>query len=253
MTFAIYPSLEGKTVLVTGGASGIGAAIVENLARSRAKVAFIDVAVAEGAALVEAIAAKGYETPVFINCDLLDLDATKAAIDRVAEELGPIKGLVNNAANDLRRPMEDTGPAEFEWAINVNLRHVYFCTKAVLPYLQASGGGSVVNMSSLAWVKGTPDLQAYSAAKAGIIGLTSSLAHKVGQHNIRVNVITPGAVMTEKQKRLWFDPKGQEAVLNSQCIRETIVPDDIARMVLFLLADDSQHITKQNFAVDGGR
>lgn len=253
MTFAVYPSLTGRTVLVTGGASGIGASIVENLARSGARVAFIDVAVAEGEALVEAVAARGYPRPVFINCDLLDLDATKAAIDRVETEMGPIKGLVNNAANDLRRSMEETGPAEFEWAINVNLRHVYFCTKAVLPYLQANGGGSVVNMSSLAWVKGTLDLQAYSAAKAGIIGLTSSLAHKVGRHNIRVNVITPGAVMTEKQKRLWFDPKGQEAVLNSQCIHETIVPDDIARMALFLLADDSQHITKQNFAVDGGR
>ncbi|KRA99825.1 3-oxoacyl-ACP reductase [Devosia sp. Root685] len=253
MAFAVYPSLAGRTVIVTGGASGIGAAIVENLARSGSTVAFIDVAVSEGQTLVESVVGKGYPRPVFINCDLLDLDATKAAIERVAVELGPIKGLVNNAANDLRRPMEETGPAEFEWAINVNLRHVYFCTKAVLPYLEASGGGSVVNMSSLAWVKGTLDLQAYSAAKAGIIGLTSSLAHKVGQHNIRVNVITPGAVMTEKQKRLWFDRRSQETVLNAQCIRETVVPDDIARMVLFLLADDSQHITKQNFAVDGGR
>ena len=253
MEFAVYPSLAGRTVLVTGGASGIGASIVENLAHSQARVAFIDVAVAEAEALVESIRARGHVAPVFIACDLLDLDATKAAIDRVEKEVGPIKGLVNNAANDLRRPMEETGPEEFEWAINVNLRHVYFCTKAVLPYLKSNGGGSVVNMSSLAWVKGTTDLQAYSAAKAGIIGLTSSLAHKVGPHNIRVNVVTPGAVMTEKQKRLWFDPSAQQAVLNAQCIKETIVPDDVARMVLFLLADDSHHITKQNFAVDGGR
>lgn len=253
MEFAVYPSLAGRTVLVTGGASGIGASIVANLARSGARVAFIDVAVAEAEALVEAITSRGHVPPVLLACDLLDLDATKAAIDRVQAEMGPIKGLVNNAANDLRRPMEETGPAEFEWAINVNLRHVYFCTKAVLPYLKASGGGSVVNMSSLAWVKGTTDLQVYSAAKAGIIGLTSSLAHKVGPDNIRVNVITPGAVMTEKQKRLWFDPSSQQAVLNAQCIKETIVPDDIARMVLFLLSDDSCHITKQNFAVDGGR
>jgi D-xylose 1-dehydrogenase len=253
MDFAVYPSLAGRTILVTGGASGIGASIVANLARSGARVAFIDIAVPEAERLVEAVTARGDVPPAFIECDLLDVAQTQAAVERVAREMGPLRGLVNNAANDLRRPMEETGAREFEWAINVNLRHVFFCIQAALPHMKAAGGGSIVNMSSLSWVKGTPDLQVYAASKAGIIGLTTSLAHKVGRDNIRVNVVTPGAVMTEKQKRLWFDPAKQQAILDSQCISETIVPDDIARMVLFLLADDSNHITKQNFAVDGGR
>ncbi|KKB12620.1 3-oxoacyl-ACP reductase [Devosia geojensis] len=253
MQFAVYPSLAGRTILVTGGASGIGASIVENLSRSGARVAFIDIAVSEAEALVEAIAARGHARPTFIECDLLDVEATGRAVEKVALQMGPLKGLVNNAANDLRTPMEKVGVTEFEWAINVNLRHVFFCIQAALPFMKAAGGGSIVNMSSLSWVKGTPDVQVYAAAKAGLIGLTSSLAHKLGRDGIRVNVITPGAVMTEKQKRLWFDAAKQQAVLDSQCIPETIIPDDIARMVLFLLADDSNHITKQNFAVDGGR
>ena len=253
MDFAVYPSLAGRTILVTGGASGIGAAIVENLARSGARVAFIDNAVAEAEALVATVTARGHVAPTFIECDLLDLEATRASVERVAREMGPLRGLVNNAANDLRRPLEDTTADDFDWAINVNLRHVFFCIQSALPHLREAGGGSIVNMSSLSWVKGTPDLHVYAACKAGIIGLTSSLAHKVGRDGIRVNVITPGAVMTEKQKRLWYDPDKQQAVLNAQCIPETIVPDDVARLVLFLLSDDSGHITKQNFAVDGGR
>lgn len=253
MEFAVYPSLAGRTVLVTGGATGIGASIVANLARSGARVAFIDIAVDEGQGLAEVIAGQGHVRPLFVPCDLLDVPATEAAIDRIAAEIGPLAGLVNNAANDLRHAMEDTELSDFEWAINVNLRHVFFCTKAVLPHLRANGGGSIVNMSSLTWVKGTPDVQVYAASKAAIIGLTNSLAHKLGRDRIRVNAITPGAVMTEKQKRMWFDPARQQAVLDMQCIPETIVPDDVARMVLFLLADDSHHITKQNFAVDGGR
>jgi D-xylose 1-dehydrogenase len=253
MDFAVYPSLVGRTILVTGGASGIGASIVENLARNGSRVVFLDIAVAEAEALLDAIAARGHVRPTFVECDLLDIAKTQDAVERVGRDMAPLRGLVNNAANDLRWSMEETGVPEFEWSINVNLRQVFFCIQAALPYMKAAGGGSIVNMSSLSWVKGTPDLQVYAASKAGIVGLTSSLAHKVGRDNIRANVITPGAVMTEKQKRLWFDPTKQQAILDSQCIPETIVPDDIARMVLFLLSDDSSHITKQNFAVDGGR
>lgn len=183
----------------------------------------------------------------------MNVDATRAAVARAIDRIGPLKGLVNNAANDTRQLMEDVAEADFDWSINVNLRHAYFVIQAAMDSMKASGGGSIINMSSLAWVKGARDLQAYSAAKAGMIGLTSSLAHKLGKHLIRVNAITPGAVMTERQMRLWFDEAARDALLKSQCIGELLEPSDIASMAMFLLADDSSRITKQNFVVDGGR
>lgn len=252
-SFARYPSLKDRVVVVTGGATGIGASIVRHFAENDARVAFLDVLAGPAENLVRSIAAGGRPAPLFIECDLRDVAAIAGAFDRIRKTLGPVHGLVNNAANDQRQDFETVRPEEFDWSISINLRPVYFTIQAVLPDMRAAGGGAIVNLSSLAWLRGTPDLQSYSAAKAGIIGLSSSLAHKLGPDKIRVNVITPGAVMTERQRRLWYGDGAEQAMIDRQCIREAVEPDDIARMALFLVADDSRHITKQCFSVDGGR
>jgi NAD(P)-dependent dehydrogenase (short-subunit alcohol dehydrogenase family) len=254
MSFANYPSVEGRVVAITGGATGIGASIVRRFSENRAQVAFLDIQAEPAKELARSIAAAGLPEPLFVACDLLDVRAIGRAFDLIRGSLGPVYGLVNNAANDQRQRFEDVGPEEFDWAIGVNIRHVYFAIQTVIPHMREVGAGSIVNMSSLAWLKGTADLQAYSVAKSGIIGLTSSLAHKLGGLNIRVNAITPGAVLTERQLRLWYGKDGDDrAILQNQCIPERVEPDDVARMALFLVADDSRHITKQCIAVDCGR
>ena len=253
MQFAKYPSLEGRVVVVTGGATGIGASIVRRFSENLAHVAFLDVHGGPANELVQSIAASNVPAPLFVECDLLDVKAIVGALEQIQKSLGPIYGLINNAANDQRQDFEVVSEADFDWAIGVNIRHVYFAIQNVIPQMREIGGGSIVNMSSLAWVKGTSDLQAYSAAKAGIIGLTSSLAHKLGPFNIRVNAITPGAVLPERQLRLWYARDQGEGVLRNQCIPEQVEADDIARTALFLVADDSRHITKQCIAVDCGR
>ena len=168
-------------------------------------------------------------------------------------ELGPAAVLVNNAANDLRQTLAEVTPDQFDWMMAVNLRHVYFACQAVVPQMIERGQGSIINMSSLAWMFGTPDLQAYAAAKAAIVGLTNSLARQYGQHRIRVNAIAPGLVLTEKQRRLWFQDDARLAqVVSRQALPEVIEPADIARLALFLASDDSRMITKQTVAVNGG-
>jgi len=179
--------------------------------------------------------------------------ALRAALERIRGELGPAAVLVNNAANDLRQTLAEVTPDQFDWMMAVNLRHVYFACQAVVPQMIERGQGSIINMSSLAWMFGTPDLQAYAAAKAAIVGLTNSLARQYGQHRIRVNAIAPGLVLTEKQRRLWFQDDARLAqVVSRQALPEVIEPADIARLALFLASDDSRMITKQTVAVNGG-
>jgi NAD(P)-dependent dehydrogenase (short-subunit alcohol dehydrogenase family) len=191
--------------------------------------------------------------PLFVACDLTDVAALRAALERIRAALGPAAVLVNNAANDLRQALGEVTPDQFDWMMAVNLRHVYFACQAVVPQMIALGQGSIVNMSSLAWMFGTPDLQAYAAAKAAIVGLTNSLARQYGAQHIRVNAIAPGLVLTEKQRRLWFqDDARLAAVVSRQALPEVIEPADIARLALFLASDDSRMITKQTIAVNGG-
>jgi NAD(P)-dependent dehydrogenase (short-subunit alcohol dehydrogenase family) len=191
--------------------------------------------------------------PLFVACDLTDVAALRAALERIRAALGPAAVLVNNAANDLRQTLGEVTPDQFDWMMAVNLRHVYFACQAVVPQMIALGQGSIVNMSSLAWMFGTPDLQAYAAAKAAIVGLTNSLARQYGAQHIRVNAIAPGLVLTEKQRRLWFqDDARLAAVVSRQALPEVIEPADIARLALFLASDDSRMITKQTIAVNGG-
>jgi D-xylose 1-dehydrogenase len=253
MTQTSYAGLAGRVVLITGGASGIGAAFVRAFAAQKARVAFLDIDAEAGHALVREVAGAGGSAPLFVACDLLDIDALRAAMARVHGALGDAAVLVNNAANDQRQVLSEVTPEQFDWVIGVNLRHVFFAAQAVVPQMQARGGGSIINMSSVAWMRGAPQLPVYAAAKAAIVGFTNSLARLVGPHRIRVNAIAPGMVITERQRRLWYPDDKQIAELRTrQSIPDAVTPEDIARTALFLASDESRRITRQCFTVDGG-
>jgi NAD(P)-dependent dehydrogenase (short-subunit alcohol dehydrogenase family) len=249
---ATYPSLKGKTVFVTGGATGIGAAIVEHFCAQHAKVAFLDIAEADAHKLVHAIAERGHEAPLFQRCDLRDIEELRAAIAGAAKRLGPIAVLVNNAANDDRHTTEQVSVEYWENRMAINLRHQFFAAQAVRAQMREAGGGSIVNLGSIIWLMGNGDCPVYVAAKAGVTGLTRALAREFGPENIRVNCVMPGWVMTERQKKLWLTPEGERRIDERQCLKDRLQPSDIARMVLFLAADDSRMCTSQNFIVDAG-
>ena len=252
MTFAAYPSLAGRVVFVSGGATGIGADIVRAFARNRARVAFVDLQREAGAALASELAADG-EAPLFLEADVTDIPALQAAIGQTREKLGPIGVLVNNAANDQRHKVAEVSVEYWDQCQNVNLRHHFFAAQAVHPQMRELGSGSIVNLSSIAWKFGAAEMPAYAAAKAGVVGLTRALARAFGPDNIRVNAIEPGAVMTERQRQLWYKtPESVEAMAQRQVIKTTLLGEEIARAALFLAADDSRMITKQSLTVDAG-
>lgn len=245
-----YPDLRGRSVVVTGGASGIGAGLVRALHAAGARVAFLDIQAEAGAALADSL---GDDSPALsIACDLLDIAALRRALDRAAAVHGPVEVLVNNAAVDQRQPFAALEPHDFDRMMGVNLRHVVFACQHVLPAMRAAGRGSIVNLSSGAWVRGIADLELYSAAKAAIVGFTNSLARDAGPDRVRVNVVAPGAVFTERQRRLWHSPEAQQRMLDLQCLPDPVEPEDIAALVLFLASDASRLITKQFIAVNAG-
>ncbi|MDD1516936.1 MULTISPECIES: SDR family NAD(P)-dependent oxidoreductase [Bradyrhizobium] len=253
MTKTTYSSLAGRVVLITGGASGIGAAFVRAFATQGARIAFLDIDKDAGEALVREIAASSGTAPLFVPCDLLDIDSLRSAMAEAHRSLGDAAVLVNNAANDQRQVLAEVTPAEFDWMIGVNLKHVFFAAQAVVPQMQARGGGSIINMSSIAWMRGAPALPVYAAAKAAIVGITNSLARSVGPDRIRVNAIAPGMVITERQRRLWYpDDRVIAEIRSRQAVPDAVTPEDIANMALFLASDESQRITSQCFRVDGG-
>jgi NAD(P)-dependent dehydrogenase (short-subunit alcohol dehydrogenase family) len=243
---AVYPSLEGRVVLVTGGATGIGAAMVRGFRRNGAAVAFLDIDEGAGAALAAETAA------LFLPCDLTDIPALRAAVAAVEARLGPVAALVNNAANDQRQHLADLTPEDWDASQSVNLRHHAFAAQAVAPGMRAAGGGAIVNLSSVAWEFGAPEMLAYVTAKAAVIGLTRALANALGPDRIRVNAIAPGAVMTERQMRLWHTPESKARLVGMQAIPSDLLEEDIAAAALFLCSDDSRMITKQCLTVDGG-
>ena len=251
-TDAIYPTLRDRVVLVTGGASGIGAAHVAHFAAQGAHVAFLDIQDAPAAALVEQVAAAGKAKPRFIHADLRDITALQAAIATVERELGPVTVLVNNAAHDERHKWQDVTVEYWEERLQVNLRHQFFAIQAVAPMMQRAGGGSIINFGSISWHLGMGGMPAYTTSKAGIEGLTRSFARDLGPDNIRVNCVIPGWIMTERQKALWLTPAGEAATLAAQCLKKMLGPDDVARLLLWLAADDSRMCTSQTWTVDGG-
>jgi len=248
---AIYPDLEGKSVLVTGGASGIGAAIVRAFVRQRAKVGFIDIAEAPSAALVEEL---GGETSGvrFAKADIRDVTALQTAIAALTGTLGRADVLINNAGNDERHATPEVTPDMFDERIAVNLRHAFFAAQAVLPGMQKKRGGVIINFSSISWTAGMGGMPIYTAAKSAMIGLTRSLARDYGEYNIRVNAIAPGWVKTERQLTKWLTPEGDRRRLEAQCLKRWVEPDDIARFCVFLASDDASACTAQHYVVDAG-
>jgi NAD(P)-dependent dehydrogenase (short-subunit alcohol dehydrogenase family) len=250
--YATYPSLNNRVVLITGGASGIGEAFVTQFARQGSRVAFLDIQDDAARALSASLAAEGCPAPLYIHCDVTDLAALKAAIDQVIATQGTVDVLINNAANDQRHTIEEVTPESWDRGMAINLRPHFFAVQAVLPAMRAAGRGSIINMSSIAWIIPNTTLAIYVAAKAAIVGLTRTLAHDLGPLNIRVNAILPGAIATERQKQLWYTPEYLANIFARQALKHQIEPAEVARLALFLAADDSSSITNQSYVIDGG-
>ncbi len=250
--YARYPSLRERVVVVTGGASGIGAAIVEAFAEQGAHVAFLDVQQNAAGAFVEQLRDRYSASVHFRRCDLTDVGAITAAMNSVERELGPVSVLVNNAGNDTRHAIEDVTPELWDRILAVNLKHQFFTTQAVLPGMRKRASGSIINMSSIGWIIPSVKLPVYVTAKAAIVGMTRTLAHELGPDNIRVNCVLPGAILTERQQQLWFTPEYKEEILRNQALKRILGPEEVARLVLFLAADDSSAITSQSYVIDGG-
>ena len=249
---ARYPSLAGRTVFITGGASGIGATLVEQFVAQGARVGFVDLDAASGDALAQRLAAGAATAPLFLRTDITDTPALEQSIAAVRARLGPITVLLNNAANDQRHQIEDTTPASWDAGIAVNLKHQFFAAKAVFADMKAAGGGSIINFGSISWMIKSGGMPVYTTSKSAVQGITRSLAREFGPFNIRVNTIAPGWVMTEKQVRLWIDDAARADIARNQCIQRELMPVHIGSMALFLAADDSAMCTGQDFIVDGG-
>jgi NAD(P)-dependent dehydrogenase (short-subunit alcohol dehydrogenase family) len=251
--FASYPSLKDRVVFVSGGGSGIGASIVEHFAEQGAKVAFVDIDEAASTALAKKIAGAGHCEPHFAKCDVRDIAAYQRTIGEMAGRLGPITVLVNNAARDDRHGLEEVTPDYWDERIAVNVRHQFFAIQSVVPGMRKAGGGSIINFSSVSYHAMTARLAVYQGAKAAVVGLTRGLARDLGPDKIRLNILTPGWIMTQRQIDLWLTPEAEADLMKVQCLKEKVYPPDIARMVLWLASDDSRMVTAQNFVVDGGR
>ncbi|MEO8758278.1 MAG: SDR family oxidoreductase [Devosia sp.] len=250
-SFATYPSLKGRPVIVSGGASGIGEAIVREFAAQGSKVGFVDLMADRGNALAAELTAAG-QTVKFSPTDITDTTAYQAAIRGFESAHGPALALLNNAANDRRMDWNTVTPEQWDWSIGVNLKHAFFATQAVVPGMMAARRGSIINFGSLSWMIMLGNLPAYTASKAAMHGMSRSLARDFGQHGIRVNTLVPGWIMTEKQLANIVGDKENAMIDAGQALKGRVYPADIARMALFLAADDSQMISAQDFIVDGG-
>ncbi|KQW80810.1 SDR family NAD(P)-dependent oxidoreductase [Brevundimonas sp. Root1279] len=250
MSGAIYPSLKGRLVVVTGGGSGIGAGLTEGFARQGARVVFLDVLEDESRKL-EAALASFDPAPIFHRCDLCDVEALRACLADIAATHGPVDVLVNNAANDDRHTLTEVTPAYWDDRIAVNLRHLYFAAQAVAPAMRERGAGVILNLGSISWHLGLPDLSLYETAKAGIEGMTRALARELGADGVRVACIVPGNVRTPRQMK-WYTPEGEAEIVAAQCLKGRIEPVDVAALALFLASDDARFITGHEYFVDAG-
>jgi NAD(P)-dependent dehydrogenase (short-subunit alcohol dehydrogenase family) len=250
--YASYPSLRDKVVVVSGGASGIGEGIVEAFAEQGAKVAFLDIQDDPANLLVERLIAAGYTAPVYYHCDLTDIDAVRAVSAQIEQELGTVSALVNNAGNDQRHDLEAVTEEMWDRVMDLNVKHQFFLSQALLPGMRAQKRGSIINLSSISWLIPSTDLPGYVTAKSSIIGLTRALAHRVGVDGVRVNCVLPGCIWTERQRKLWFTPEYAAQMMERQALKIELQASDVARMILFLAADDSSGISNQSFVVDGG-
>jgi D-xylose 1-dehydrogenase len=252
MTYTHYESLRSRVVFISGGSSGIGAELVRAFAGQGAKVAFCGTKPEGGKALIDEVIAAGHTAPWYGACDVRDVVAYQALLGRAAKELGPIRVLINNAGRDDRHKMEDVTPEFWDDRLALNLKHYFFAIQAVAPGMEKAGGGSVINMGSVSWMRGRPNLVGYTTAKAGILGLTRTLARELGPRNIRVNALVPGAIVTERQTALHRDPVADQQFLDAQCLKIRLDSGHVARATLFLAADDSDGMTGQHVLVDAG-
>ncbi len=250
--FATYPSLRDRGVVVTGGASGIGEAIVEAFVYQGAQVVFLDIDDQAAERLIGRLAPHAPITPVYFHCDLTDVAQIAQAAEFILRRFPTPHVLVNNAADDTRHSVAEVTSSDWDQSIAVNLKHQFFLSQALIPAMRRAGQGSIINMSSISWTIPARGLPVYVAAKAAIVGLTRALAHELGPDNIRVNAVMPGAVLTEKQKRLWLTEAYTAEVLGNQALKRMILPEEVARLVLFLASDDSAAITNQSYVIDAG-
>ena len=247
-----YASLQDRVVFISGGSSGIGAELVRAFAAQGAKVAFCGTKPEGGKALIDEVIAAGQAAPWYAACDVRDVAAYQALLARVASEVGPVRVLVNNAGRDDRHKMEEVTSEFWDDRLALNLKHYFFAIQAVAPGMAQAGGGSVINMGSVSWMRGRPNLAGYTTAKAGILGLTRTLARELGGRNIRVNALVPGAIVTERQTALHRDPLADQQFLDAQCLKVRLDSGHVARATLFLAADDSDGMTGQHVLVDAG-
>lgn len=250
--FATYPSLRGRVVIVTGGATGIGESIVEHFARQGSQVMFLDIQDAAAENLIGRLRDVDVSPPVFLHCDLTDMEAVSSSVAQVERQFKRIDVLINNAGNDTRHTVEEVTPEYWDRCMAINLKQQFFMARAVIHSMKQAGQGAIINMSSIAWMIPSKGLPVYVTAKAAIVGLTRTLAHEVGPDNIRVNCILPGAILTARQKKLWFTAEYKAEILGRQALKRLLLPEEVARLVLFLAADDSSGITNQSYIVDGG-
>ena len=251
MTKAVFPGLDGQAVIVTGGASGIGAQIVKTLVSQGARVGFIDRTADAGHSLSASLQSAAIP-PIFAEMDLTDLDQLESAVPRLIDRLQGADVLVNNAANDDRHALADITPAFWRNRMAVNLDHFIFMSKAVLPAMQRAGGGSIVNMGSCSWRLGLAGMTAYVTAKAAIEGMTNGLARELGPQRIRVNCVIPGFIRTPRQVEKWLTPELEKIIFDGQCLPDFIEAEDVANMVAFLASDAARMCTSGTYTVDGG-
>jgi len=253
MSYTLYPSLQQRVVFISGGSSGIGAELVRAFAMQGSRVAFCGTKEGGGDALIAEITGMGLPAPHYAACDVRDIPALQSLLDNVALKLGPIRVLVNNAGRDDRHALDDLTPEYWDNCLNINLRHQVFATQSVARQLRATGlGGSIINMGSISWMRGRPNLIGYTASKAAISGMTRTLARELGAEGIRVNALVPGAIVTERQTALWRNPEEDQKFIDLQCLKFRLDSTHVARSTLFLASDDSDGITGQNLIVDAG-
>lgn len=248
---AIYPDLAGKRVVITGGGSGIGAAFVEAFVAQGARVTFFDIADRDGLALQEKLKTAAHP-PLFMHCDLTDTDSVLKTFEQIHQQTGNTEILINNAANDVRHSLADVTSSQWDASIAVNLKHLYFCAQAVVPAMQKAGGGVILNLGSISWHLALPNLTMYMTAKAGIEAMSRGMARDFGTNNIRVNTIIPGAIKTPKQTLLWHTPEAEAKIFNGQCLKERVMPEDVANMALFLASKSAGKCTGREYYIDAG-
>jgi len=249
---AVYSSLNGKVVIVTGGASGIGEAIVEAFIQQKARVLFLDVQDDAANSLVQRLRRSQCIPPEYFHCDLTNTSELQAVMAGILSSYPTIDVLVNNAGNDKRHKIEEVTSEFWDWCMQINLKHQFFMAQAVLPGMRQAKRGSIINMSSIGWVIPSTGIPVYVTAKAAIVGMTRTLAHEVGVDGVRVNCVMPGAIVTDKQRKLVYTEEYKRQIMSQQAIKKEVQPEEVAKLILFLASDESSAITNQSFVIDAG-